>query len=120
LIVEFPSPPPIQQRGRPVSNDDLAAEYRVLARLMGELTMPQIAEEEHVSRRAMQQRRDAIRERLPASWELVFGNTAKGVEVRQELWPLPKIYEGQRAAAKRLADLGSAADVIEQITGVTG
>ena len=81
--------------------------------------MPQIAEEEHVSRQAIQQRRDAIRGRLPASWELVFGSAAKGVVVRQELWPLPKIYDGQQAAAKRLADLGIGADVIEQITGVT-
>ena len=49
----------------------------------------------------------------------MLGNAAKGVVVRQELWPLPKIYDGQQAAAKRLADLGIGADDIEQITGVT-
>jgi hypothetical protein len=117
LLVEFPSPPPLQQRGRPITAEELNNQYRVLARLMAGLSMSQIAQEELVSRQAINKRINAIRERLPASWGLVFGNAAKGIIARQELWPLPKIYDGQRAAAERMADLGVGADVVEQVTG---
>jgi hypothetical protein len=85
---------------------------------MGGLSIAQIALDERVTRQAIQQRRDSIRKRLPASWELVFGKAAKGVAARQSLWQLPKVYDGQRAAAQRMADLGVQADVIEQVTGV--
>jgi hypothetical protein len=118
LVADFPSPPALQPRGRPVSSDDLAREYRTLTSLMGGLSIAQIALDERVSRQAIQQRRDNIRERLPASWQMVFGKSAKGVATRQDLWPLPKVYDGQRVAAQRMVDLGVQADVIEQVTGV--
>jgi hypothetical protein len=56
--------------------------------------------------------------RLPATWELVFGKGAKGLVARQDVWPLPNVYDGQRAAAKRMADLGIQVAVIAQVTGV--
>ncbi len=83
------------------------------------LSVNEIASQEGVSRQAIQQRLDIIENHLPANWLVVFGAAPHGCDARQQLYPLPRIGEGQRAAAQRLAALGFARELIEQITGVT-
>jgi hypothetical protein len=116
----FPMPPAFARRGRPVASVSLADGYRALAQWhMGGVGPGKIAHDEGVTAPAIIQRITQILEYLPASWELVFGHAAKGNVVRQQMFLLPPTtHDGQRAAAKRMADLGVQADVIEQVTGV--
>jgi len=115
----YPEPPALGRRGRPVTGESLGNGYRALARQrMGGVPLTKIATDERVTEPRISQRSTHILEYLPASWELVFGHAAKGNLVRQKMFSLPKIYDGQRAAAKRMAALGIQADVIEQVTGV--
>jgi hypothetical protein len=117
---DFPMPPSLARRGRPVTSVSLADGYRALARQrMGSVPLAVIAADEGVTEPRIVQRITQILKYLPASWELVFGHAGKGNLVRQEMFELPQpIHDGQRAAAKRMAGLGIQSDVIEQVTGV--
>jgi len=76
-------------------------------------------ESEDVARPAVGKRLASIRERLPASWSLVFGSRIRGIDVRQELWPLSATGPGQELAAARLAHIGIDDTTIQAATGVT-
>ncbi len=113
VLPEMPLPPRISFKP-----SSLFAGYRALAGQMAGQFISDIAREETVTRQSVQQRLAMIINVLPANWELVFGKGSPGSEARQDMFPLPKVGQGQTAAADRMAQLGVATATIRAVTGV--
>jgi len=114
LLSDFPTPPP--RHGAPVTSDDLFAAYRVLLQNAKGRSRAELAHAEGVSKPAITQRIKAVRDRLPASWKLVF--SSKAVVARQRIVSLPLAGPGQRRAAAGMSRLGIPTPVVAAVTGL--
>jgi hypothetical protein len=115
VLPDFPRPPSPPR----IAKETLGGGYQALMAVARGLPQDEIARDSGVTRQAVKQRLDALQDRLPATWDLVFPDrTVTANAARQELVQLPLKAAGLAAVAERMVALGIPSDVIARVTGV--